>query len=136
MRPGTWMIKIQTDPKVYAVEPYGVIRWVSSEEIANALYGPDWNQKIVDVDVTFFINYQQGSAITTPMHATGTLISYEGSTSVYYIDEGYKRYVSTEVFNNNYFQSQFVQTGISTDIGYPDGDAFPSMTMDELMMLL
>ncbi len=62
-RPGVRMVKIQTDPKVYAVAAHGVLRWVSSEAVAQALYGADWNQKIDDVPDSFFADYQIGAPI-------------------------------------------------------------------------
>ncbi|MFA5935565.1 MAG: hypothetical protein WC787_01790 [Patescibacteria group bacterium] len=63
-RPGLKLIKIQTDPKVYAVSRYGVLRWLSSESVASALYGSNWNMKVDDVADTFFTNYTVGGAIS------------------------------------------------------------------------
>src|SRR5690606_18432250 len=45
-RPGVRMVKLQTDPKTYAVAPGGVLRWVTTETIAEQLYGQLWNTKI------------------------------------------------------------------------------------------
>lgn len=42
-RPGLRMVKITTDPKVYAVDKWGNLRWVKGELVANALYGDQWN---------------------------------------------------------------------------------------------
>ncbi len=63
-RPGALMLKIQSDPKVYAVARGGWLRWVSTEAVAKALYGDNWNQKIHDVPDAFFFNYQIGDPIT------------------------------------------------------------------------
>lgn len=63
-RPGIRMIKIQTDPKVYAVGKSGVLRWMSTEEVAIAIYGSAWNTMIDDVSDAFFSNYSVGSPIT------------------------------------------------------------------------
>jgi hypothetical protein len=71
------MVKITHDPKVYAVEPGGVLRWVSSEAIAEELYGDDWNKQIVDVDETFWKNYTIGAQITD---------SFEPPVGYYFID--------------------------------------------------
>lgn len=57
-RPGTRLVKITTDPKVYAVSHGGVLRWVKTETIAQTIFGPDWNKMIDDVPDAFFINYQ------------------------------------------------------------------------------
>lgn len=56
-RPGIRMVKIQTDPKVYAVSPGGILHWIPTEALARELYGVDWNQRIDDVPVEFFTNY-------------------------------------------------------------------------------
>lgn len=56
-RPGSVLIKITTDPKVYAVSRYGMLRWVTTEQIAKALYGDAWNTRVVDVPDTYFSNY-------------------------------------------------------------------------------
>lgn len=65
-RPGVILIKITTDPKVYAVTAGGVLRWVTTEAIARALYGDDWNKLIDDVPDSFFTNYTVGSSIDEP----------------------------------------------------------------------
>lgn len=63
-RPGVKMVKITTDPKVYAVAKGGVLQWVQTEALATALYGPEWSSKVDDVPDTFFTNYTVGAPIT------------------------------------------------------------------------
>jgi plastocyanin len=63
-KPGAKMIKINSDPKTYAVDAGGSLRWVTTEQIAIALYGSDWNKKIDDVADAFFGNYKKGADIT------------------------------------------------------------------------
>lgn len=62
-RPGVKMVKITTNPKVYAVTKKGILRWIETEELAAALYGADWNTKIDDVPDGFFTNYTVGDSI-------------------------------------------------------------------------
>jgi lysophospholipase L1-like esterase len=64
MRPGVRMVKIQSDPKTYAVSRGGTLRWITSEAIAVSLYGARWNRQIVDVSDAFFVNYVIGAPIT------------------------------------------------------------------------
>jgi len=64
-KPGVKMVKIQSDPKVYAVAHGGVLRWVSTEAAATALYGSNWNTKIDDISDAFFTNYTVGSQISS-----------------------------------------------------------------------
>ncbi len=62
-RPGIRMIKLQTDPKTYAVAPGGILRWVTTEEIAESMYGHEWNQYVDDVSDALFVNYTIGNPI-------------------------------------------------------------------------
>jgi hypothetical protein len=63
-RPGIRMIKIQTDPKVYAVSRGGILRWVTTEALAKKLYGDQWNTLVDDVSDALFVNYHVGLPIT------------------------------------------------------------------------
>ncbi len=62
-RPGVKMLKIQSDPKVYAIGKGGVLRPIASEAVAIALYGSTWNKQIDDVSDAFFTNYTVGNPI-------------------------------------------------------------------------
>ena len=62
-RPGVKMVKITTDPKVYAVDQGGMLRWVPTQEMAETLYGLNWKQKIEDVADSFFVNYKVGTQL-------------------------------------------------------------------------
>jgi len=64
-KPDSRLIKINTDPKVYYVDKYGVLRWIKSENVAILLFGADWNQLIDDVPDSFFVNYKMGDDIET-----------------------------------------------------------------------
>ena len=64
-RPGVKLVKINTDPKVYAVAGDGTLRWVTTADIAAALYGASWATTLVDdISDAFFVNYKTGSQIT------------------------------------------------------------------------
>jgi hypothetical protein len=62
-RPGLRLVKIMSDPRVYAVDKGGVLRWVPSEEAAQALFGPDWRKLVIDVPEAFFVDYRVGDSI-------------------------------------------------------------------------
>ncbi len=62
-KPGVKMVKINTDPKVYAVAANGTLRWVKTEQIAKDLYGDNWANLVEDVPDAFFVNYQMGEPI-------------------------------------------------------------------------
>jgi Protein of unknown function (DUF1566) len=63
-RPGIRLIKITTDPKVYAVSYGGKLHWLSTEALAIKHHGENWNQLIDDVADTFFVNYSIADPIT------------------------------------------------------------------------
>ena len=62
-KPGSRMVKINSDPKTYAVDEGGSLRWITSEAVAVASYGSAWNTMIDDVPDAFFSNYDMGSDI-------------------------------------------------------------------------
>lgn len=62
-KPGVKMLKIQSDPTVYAISKGGILRAVGSEAVATALYGATWNKQIDDLPDAFFVNYKVGAPI-------------------------------------------------------------------------
>jgi hypothetical protein len=64
-KPGARLVKIQTDPKVYAVANNKILRWVTTEALARELYGAGWATEIHDVPDAFFIDYNIGRPITS-----------------------------------------------------------------------
>lgn len=62
-KPGVKMLKIQSDPRVYAVSKNGILRAIGSEAVATALYGSTWNKQIDDLPDAFFTNYKVGEPI-------------------------------------------------------------------------
>jgi len=65
VRAGTYLVKIQSDPKTYAVEPFGLLRWIPTESQAIALYGSGWSKRVRDIDVSQFVNYSTGEALVS-----------------------------------------------------------------------
>lgn len=108
-RPGTRLVKITTDPKVYAVSAHGTLHWITSETLANQLYGANWNQMIDDVSDAFFTNYTYGADITSAVHPDGAQIKYAGSSNIYVIEGGKKRLIAdAAAYSANRFNSAFV----------------------------
>lgn len=65
-RPGSRLIKIAADPRVYAVDNFNKIRMIDSETVATALYGSHWQRLVDDVPEAFFVNYDLGAPIRSP----------------------------------------------------------------------
>jgi len=120
VRPGTVLVKIQTDPKVYAVEPNGLLRWVPTETRIKTLYGDAWATRIIDVPLAFWGDYSFGADISTDTHPTGALVNYTGTTDIYYIQGAEKRKVTTAGFTANNFRNEYVLP-IPTTLYYTTG---------------
>jgi plastocyanin len=73
-KPGVKMVKINTDPKTYAVDAGGTLRHVGSEAVAVALYGSNWNTKIDDIADGFFPNYTIGEPIVSASSYSPTAV--------------------------------------------------------------
>ncbi|MDD5341308.1 MAG: S8 family peptidase [Patescibacteria group bacterium] len=80
LKPGS-LVKIATDPKVYAVSRGGVLRWVKSEDLALSIFGSAWQNKVKDVPDSFFANYQSGAPIDSSA-AYDLAAEIAGATSI------------------------------------------------------
>lgn len=123
VREGSRLVKFGTDPQVYAVGPQGRLHWITSEQVATALYGKDWNRRVVTLFSSFFPLYRIGDPIETARHPDGSLIKYEGSPTVYYIVNGYARpFASESAFRDNRFSFESVVT-VPSAFSYAKGGA-------------
>lgn len=64
-RPGTKLVKVTSDPRVYAVSGHGVLRWITTEDLAKKLYGSDWAKQVHDLSDSLFGDYEVGSSIAS-----------------------------------------------------------------------
>lgn len=117
-RAGTKLIKITTDPKVYAVSPYGQLHAIDSESRAKLLYGDNWAQLVDDVPDSFFVNYAVSTAINSDTYPDGAVVERPDGKR-YVIVTGKKRLLIDNTFTDNGFFEKYV---ISTALDYPDGE--------------
>lgn len=64
-KPGLKLVKLQSDPRVYAVGAGGRLRWIASEKAAIDLYGREWNRQVDDIPDSFFFTYKEGEPIAS-----------------------------------------------------------------------
>jgi N-acetylmuramoyl-L-alanine amidase len=81
-KPGVRMIKLQYDPRVYAVDENAVLRFVTSESVAWALYGENWSKFIDDLSDAFFINYTIGEPIYSLADSPANLLPAKSSEAL------------------------------------------------------
>lgn len=79
-RAGSRLIKVPSVSEVYAVEPFGRLRNIPSEEVAIALYGDEWAKKVDDIDISFFFDYDIIGAVEVienePVHPVGSILAF------------------------------------------------------------
>lgn len=97
VRPGTYLVKVMSAPSVYAVEPGGVLRWITSEELAVHLYGADWASRVIDINDAFWPNYEIGAPVESAIHPDGSILLDE--TGVYwYVENGTRFEISADTW--------------------------------------
>lgn len=121
-RAGVKLVTNSNSAKVYAVEPGGVLRWISSEEIAKALYGENWSDLVQDIIPGYFSSsYTKGADISSTL-PSGTVVKERLATTYYYIDNAKKRkFIDLSTLSkNNFYPYQAVE---ANDLSaYANGD--------------
>lgn len=110
-RPGVKLVKITTDPKVYAVGNGRTLHSIVSEANAIALWGSNWASNVEDVPDSFFTNYVVGAPLTAGMYGEGQLVKMANSADIYYYDGStYRTFSGESSFMANRFSFAHVAT--------------------------
>ena len=129
VRPGTYLVKITTDPKVYAVETGGILRWVPSEAIALSTFGSKWKERVIDIPDVFFGNYKIGQDLSS-IHPNGSVLVLPKG-EVVYMNNSLTYQFSGDVMTYMRFTSSFfAPTSSAIASAYQDGG---SLTRDPLI---
>jgi len=149
IRPGTRLVKNNTSPTIYAVEPGGVLHAIPSEAMIVALYGANWNQRVSNVVDSFFTNYTIGAPLVENQVPVGSLVKNTGNAAVYYYDgTNYRNILNETAFYANRFSFANVITISNTitaggtaitanEFGNPDASATgPVVTGSGLVVAL
>ncbi len=109
IRPGTFLVKFDNNPKIYAVEPMGVLRHITSPELAQKLYGPGWGHRIAFLPEYLFADYREGAPLRVFIHPTGTIFRYKGDQSIYIVANNYARKILLPAkWENYHFRDDFI----------------------------
>ena len=131
VRPGTYLVKIQSDPKIYVVYVNNVLKYVGTEAnytLIEKLYGPNWRDRLLTIPDAFFVSYSIG--LDWPdetKQPPGTLIQYVNSSDVYLLTENAAGNISKRKFVNNGFaannyKAEYIVTNVDRSrFIYPDG---------------
>ncbi len=88
-KPGVRLVKLTTDPKVYAVGSKRILRWVATEAVARDIYGNAWAKSVDDLSDAFFADYNVGAPILSKtdydpawgVYANASIASVSGGPS-------------------------------------------------------
>lgn len=129
IRPGTYLIKTVSDPKVYAIEPGGILRWIPDEATAVALYGANWNKIIIDIPDEFFSDYTLGENLTASAYPNGIIGYLPVEGRVVYIKDNSYFGLTGDIINSMRLDTKFL-VPLSAEIitAYTDGG---DLTYDE-----
>ncbi len=86
VRPGTKLIKLTTVEATYAIGTGSKLHWIKTEELATALYGDDWADRVIDVSDAMFVNYDLGEVIDTVRYPNGAVVIQDDQT--YFVEGG------------------------------------------------
>jgi hypothetical protein len=131
VRPGNKLVKITTNPKVYAVKPNGKLLAIPDEATALTLYGANWAKRVIDVPDAFFTNYSiETGSVSATAYPAGQLVKLPTAADVYYIAaDGKARKITSEAaFLANRFKwndvviaaTTYVLPALGTDLAAAD----------------
>jgi hypothetical protein len=126
VRPGTKLVKITTNPKVYAVESNGTLVGIPDEATAKALYGDNWASRVIDVADSFFTNYKiSESELSATAYPEGSLIKTADSGDIFYVNaDGTKSKIANEAA---FYANRFSMSDVIT---VDEGFTMPETTGD------
>src|SRR3989338_2138628 len=97
VRPGKFLVKVPSDPRVYAVEAGGVLRHLADEIIAEEFYGERWEKKVIDIPEVFFENYTVSDPIQKSYNVPNSVVyKVEGENMLYWKNDDILRPFANE----------------------------------------
>lgn len=63
-KPASRLIRFSSSPRIYAVTRYGLLRWLTTENIVAALYGENWKASVDEISVADYPVYRFASPVT------------------------------------------------------------------------
>jgi len=102
-RAGTKLVTHENTAKIYAVSPGGMLHWIPTAEVAEALYGANWGSMVMDVIPGYFSSSYTSSTDLSTMYPTGTLLQM--GEDMYYVDGTTVRpFADADAFEANGFK--------------------------------
>jgi hypothetical protein len=117
VRPGTKLVKVESAPAVYAVEPNGAIKQIKDEAAAKALYGANWAKSVIDVYDMLWTGYTKSTTqLDGTAYPVGAVVKPAGDYKYYVSASGWRKIASDDAFVANKFSTDYV---VSTTMAIP-----------------
>lgn len=109
IRPGTYLIKIQSSPQVWMIGFPNVLFWLAQgESQVKAMFGEMWHERLVDIPEYYFANYSEGADLYGhSLYPAGTLIHIEENNQWFLVTPEGQRPVTEKGMQENHFQARF-----------------------------
>lgn len=108
VRPGTYLVKSPSIPRVYVVTPGGVLRPLKSEAAAVKHFGKNWASRVVDLPDAFFSAYTVNSSEYGEFSVVPDGVVVEANGVRWYVESGDLYPFGSNGFADNGFQDKFV----------------------------
>jgi hypothetical protein len=128
IRPGTNLIKFQNSNRVYTVSTGGILHYASIDILDN-LYD-DHENRTIAMQNGFESDYKRGNPLDGSYYPSGTLIRYDDSSDIWYIDDNQKRKLENNAFDLNGFKDEYIVGVISPNFDYDIGRAVSNLNSD------
>ncbi len=131
-RPGTKLVKIMSDPKVYMVTEANKLQWVQTEADAIRLYGEGWAKEVRDVSDALFLDYEMGEPLSDPEMLNENYKTIASATYAYYA--GVLTYLikQSETGSLDSFVHPDAMTGLDVgEYGYSASTTYTTQEMEQ-----
>lgn len=110
IRPGTYLVKIQSSPQVWMIGFPSTLFWLSGgESQVQTLFGADWSSRVVDVPEYFISNYGEGIEISdTDTYPAGLIVHIKSNDQYYLVTPEGQRLINEAGMTANHFNKRFV----------------------------
>lgn len=128
VRPGTKLIKFQNSGRIYVISPNNILRHVDIETLKK-LYG-NYESRLVVMQNSFESDYVFGDKLNNSIYPDGSIIQYNNSNVIWYIENGKKREFIDEAFLENNFKDDDIIKNVSPSLYYETATPIKNLNLD------
>lgn len=111
IRPGTYLIKIQSAPFVYLIGFQKTLYPLRDEEQAIEAFGGEWSSRLLDIPEYFFVNYDEGIEWGgIELLPAGFVYTAQSNNATYLITAEGQRLINEAGLAANHFNPRFILT--------------------------